>query len=66
MLSRCVVLCVLIFEHGEVKLVFSLQTVSDIERGWILANKDQHRQAKSLQEKGSKKEVRADCSRSDL
>ncbi|MCJ8743681.1 hypothetical protein PDJAM_G00096880 [Pangasius djambal] len=32
------------------------QTVSDIERGWILANKDQHRQLKSLQEKGSKKE----------
>lgn len=34
------------------------QTVSDIERGWILVNKDQHRQLKSLQEKGSKKEVR--------
>lgn len=33
------------------------QTVSDIERGWILVNKDQHRQLKSLQEKGSKKEV---------
>uniref|UniRef100_A0A668AVL6 Sorting nexin-17 n=1 Tax=Myripristis murdjan TaxID=586833 RepID=A0A668AVL6_9TELE len=32
------------------------QTVSDIERGWILVNKDQHRQLKSLQEKGSKKE----------
>uniref|UniRef100_A0A3P8ZJ57 Sorting nexin-17 n=1 Tax=Esox lucius TaxID=8010 RepID=A0A3P8ZJ57_ESOLU len=33
------------------------QTVSDIERGWILVNKDQHRQLKSLQEKGSKKEL---------
>ncbi|CAL8312930.1 unnamed protein product [Lota lota] len=32
------------------------QTVSDIERGWILVNKDHHRQLKSLQEKGSKKE----------
>ncbi|XP_064196985.1 sorting nexin-17 isoform X2 [Anguilla rostrata] len=32
------------------------QTVSDIERGWILVNKDQHRQLQSLQEKGSKKE----------
>uniref|UniRef100_A0AAZ3RF81 Sorting nexin-17 n=1 Tax=Oncorhynchus tshawytscha TaxID=74940 RepID=A0AAZ3RF81_ONCTS len=33
-----------------------IRTVSDIERGWILVNKDQHRQLKSLQEKGSKKE----------
>nr|XP_034966227.1 sorting nexin-17 [Zootoca vivipara] len=33
------------------------QTVADIERGWILANKEQHRQLKSLQEKVSKKEV---------
>ncbi|XP_064411583.1 sorting nexin-17 [Latimeria chalumnae] len=32
------------------------QTVSDIERGWILVNKEQHRQLKSLQEKASKKE----------
>ncbi|XP_041043380.1 sorting nexin-17 isoform X5 [Carcharodon carcharias] len=32
------------------------QTVADIERGWILVNKEQHRQLKSLQEKGSKKE----------
>uniref|UniRef100_A0A672P3Q3 Sorting nexin-17 n=1 Tax=Sinocyclocheilus grahami TaxID=75366 RepID=A0A672P3Q3_SINGR len=32
------------------------QTVSDVERGWILVNKEQHRQLKSLQEKGSKKE----------
>lgn len=44
------------------KMIFSLphQTVSDIERGWILVNKDQHRQLKSLQEKGSKKEVSRD------
>uniref|UniRef100_A0AAY4AYH8 PX domain-containing protein n=1 Tax=Denticeps clupeoides TaxID=299321 RepID=A0AAY4AYH8_9TELE len=32
------------------------QTVTDIDRGWILVNKEQHRQLKSLQEKGSKKE----------
>ncbi|XP_048371637.1 sorting nexin-17 isoform X1 [Sphaerodactylus townsendi] len=32
------------------------QTVADIERGWILASKEQHRQLKSLQEKVSKKE----------
>ncbi|XP_029452210.1 sorting nexin-17 isoform X2 [Rhinatrema bivittatum] len=32
------------------------QTVSDIEQGWILVNKEQHRQLKSLQEKVSKKE----------
>ncbi|CAI9604527.1 unnamed protein product [Staurois parvus] len=32
------------------------QTVSDIERGWIQVNKEQHRQLKSLQEKVSKKE----------
>ncbi|KAH0622982.1 hypothetical protein JD844_025936, partial [Phrynosoma platyrhinos] len=32
------------------------QTVADIERGWILANKEQHRQLRSLQEKVSKKE----------
>lgn len=37
----------------------SSQTVADIERGWILANKEQHRQLKSLQEKVSKKEVRS-------
>uniref|UniRef100_A0A8C6VET4 Sorting nexin-17 n=1 Tax=Naja naja TaxID=35670 RepID=A0A8C6VET4_NAJNA len=30
--------------------------IADIERGWILANKEQHRQLKSLQEKVSKKE----------
>ncbi|XP_042302953.1 LOW QUALITY PROTEIN: sorting nexin-17 [Sceloporus undulatus] len=32
------------------------QTVADIERGWILASKEQHRQLRSLQEKVSKKE----------
>lgn len=32
------------------------QTVADIERGWILVTKEQHRQLKSLQEKVSKKE----------
>lgn len=37
--------------------LFFSQTVADIERGWILANKEQHRQLKSLQEKVSKKEV---------
>lgn len=52
----------LIRGHMGVKLAFSFQTVSDIERGWILANKDQHRQLKSLQEKGSKKEVSTDAS----
>lgn len=31
--------------------------MSDIEHGWILVNKEQHRQLKSLQEKVSKKEV---------
>ncbi|XP_057244151.1 sorting nexin-17, partial [Malurus melanocephalus] len=35
---------------------FSLRTVSDIEHGWILVNKEQLRQLKSLQEKVSKKE----------
>lgn len=45
-------------QKDELHLLFLLlQTVSDIERGWILVNKDQHRQLKSLQEKGSKKEV---------
>ncbi|KAH0505035.1 Sorting nexin-17 [Microtus ochrogaster] len=32
------------------------QTVSDIEHGWILVTKEQHRQLKSLQDKVSKKE----------
>lgn len=45
-------------QRDEVEFLCLLhQTVSDIERGWILVNKDQHRQLKSLQEKGSKKEV---------
>ncbi|KAM4694069.1 sorting nexin-17 [Discoglossus pictus] len=33
------------------------QTLSDIERGWVLVSKEQHRQLKSLQEKVSKKEL---------
>lgn len=37
------------------------QTVSDIEHGWILVTKEQHRQLKSLQEKVSKKEVSHFC-----
>lgn len=37
------------------------QTVSDIEHGWILVTKEQHRQLKSLQEKVSKKEVSCFC-----
>ncbi|KAE8605744.1 hypothetical protein XENTR_v10015306, partial [Xenopus tropicalis] len=32
------------------------QAVSDVERGWVLVTKEQHRQLKSLQEKVSKKE----------
>lgn len=45
-------------QKDELQFLFLLhQTVSDIERGWILVNKDQDRQLKSLQEKGSKKEV---------
>lgn len=44
--------------RDELNFLFTLhQTVSDVDRGWILVNKDQHRQLKSLQEKGSKKEV---------
>ena len=50
-------LCVCV-QTSELHFLFLLhQTVSDIERSWILVNKDQHRQLKSLQEKGSKKEV---------
>uniref|UniRef100_A0A8D3D4T7 Sorting nexin 17 n=1 Tax=Scophthalmus maximus TaxID=52904 RepID=A0A8D3D4T7_SCOMX len=46
-----------VYMKGSGFLVFLLhQTVADIERGWILVNKDQHRQLKSLQDKGSKKE----------
>ncbi len=41
--------------HVGLNLLYA-QTVSDIEHGWILVNKEQHRQLKSLQEKVSKKE----------
>ncbi|XP_074656433.1 sorting nexin-17-like [Tubulanus polymorphus] len=33
-----------------------VQAVNDIERGWVLASKEQHRQLAALQNKGSKKE----------
>uniref|UniRef100_A0A6I8SX44 Sorting nexin-17 n=1 Tax=Xenopus tropicalis TaxID=8364 RepID=A0A6I8SX44_XENTR len=36
--------------------LIDLQAVSDVERGWVLVTKEQHRQLKSLQEKVSKKE----------
>ncbi|KAM9382706.1 sorting nexin-17 isoform 1-T1 [Phaethornis superciliosus] len=42
--------------HVGLNLLYA-QTVSDIEHRWILVNKEQHRQLKSLQEKVSKKEV---------
>ena len=35
-----------------------LQAVSDIARNWVLANKDQHKHLKTLQDKNSKKEVK--------
>ncbi|NWS11409.1 SNX17 protein, partial [Pachyramphus minor] len=41
--------------HVGLNLLYA-QTVSDIEHGWIVVNKEQHRQLKSLQEKVSKKE----------
>uniref|UniRef100_UPI00358F1423 sorting nexin-17-like n=1 Tax=Myxine glutinosa TaxID=7769 RepID=UPI00358F1423 len=33
-----------------------IQAATDIDHGWILASKEQHKQLQSLQEKGSKKE----------
>uniref|UniRef100_A0A669PLT3 Sorting nexin-17 n=1 Tax=Phasianus colchicus TaxID=9054 RepID=A0A669PLT3_PHACC len=47
-----------VMEHrvGLNLLYAQVRTVSDIEHGWILVNKEQHRQLKSLQEKVSKKE----------
>ncbi|KAM8809705.1 sorting nexin-17 [Eudromia elegans] len=45
-----------VMEHRVGLNLLYAQTVSDIERGWILVNKEQHRQLKSLQEKVSKKE----------
>ena len=32
--------------------------MSDISRNWVLANKDQHKHLKALQDKNSKKEVK--------
>ncbi|XP_028581218.2 sorting nexin-17 isoform X1 [Podarcis muralis] len=46
----------LLYAQPQDSSPFPFQTVADIERGWILANKEQHRQLKSLQEKVSKKE----------
>lgn len=34
-----------------------VQAVSDIERGWVLADEDQHRRLTALQAKNSRKEV---------
>uniref|UniRef100_A0A8C3XHD5 Sorting nexin-17 n=1 Tax=Cyanoderma ruficeps TaxID=181631 RepID=A0A8C3XHD5_9PASS len=45
-----------VMEHRVGLNLLYAQTVSDIEHGWILVNKEQHRQLKSLQEKVSKKE----------
>uniref|UniRef100_A0A7M4E8J7 Sorting nexin-17 n=1 Tax=Crocodylus porosus TaxID=8502 RepID=A0A7M4E8J7_CROPO len=45
-----------VMEHRVGLNLLYAQTVSDIECGWILVNKEQHRQLKSLQEKVSKKE----------
>uniref|UniRef100_A0A803K4R7 Sorting nexin-17 n=1 Tax=Xenopus tropicalis TaxID=8364 RepID=A0A803K4R7_XENTR len=40
----------------EKKIYLTMCAVSDVERGWVLVTKEQHRQLKSLQEKVSKKE----------
>ncbi|NWR38538.1 SNX17 protein, partial [Tachuris rubrigastra] len=45
-----------VMEHRVGLNLLYAQTVSDIEHGWIVVNKEQHRQLKSLQEKVSKKE----------
>lgn len=55
--NKLALFCLSVPNDGVKFLCLLHQTVSDIERGWILVNKDQHRQLKSLQEKGSKKEV---------
>lgn len=34
-----------------------VQAVSDIDRGWVQADKEQHRRLSALQQKNSKKEV---------
>jgi sorting nexin-17 len=35
-----------------------VQTVADVERGWVLSNKEMKQQLASLQARGAKKEVR--------
>ena len=35
-----------------------VQAVNDVERGWVIANKEQRRQLGTLQQRNSKKEVR--------
>jgi len=37
-----------------------VQAVSDIDRGWVQADKDQHKRLAALQQKNSKKEVRGE------
>lgn len=34
-----------------------VQAVSDLDRGWLIASKEQHKQLDQLQSRGSKKEV---------
>ena len=48
----------LLEDRIAMNLIF-VQAVNDIERGWVTATKDQHRQLTALQQRGSKKEVRA-------
>lgn len=38
-----------------------MQTVQDVERGWILTNHEIQRQLAALQAKGAKKEVQCIC-----
>ncbi len=38
-----------------------VQSVSDVERGWVMASKDQLKQLDALKQKGSKKEVSWKC-----
>ena len=38
-------------------LNYQFQAVSDLNRGWVLGSKEQHKQLKALQDKNSKREV---------
>ena len=38
--------------------MFDFKAVNDVDRGWLMASKEQHKQLTSLQKKGSKKEVK--------